>query len=151
MRRSADGWKIIDTGSAADIMRTDYASAKAEGISPLPYMELFVRSAIGEKHGFAREAMRGAIMSHLIMIDAAIELFVAIEKRYPDFLGKGWDELITSGYLKGPPPNPVNGATRIIAGSTGHPDAGWHWDAESKQFGACFFNEKTQELTLEEP
>ena len=93
-----------------------------------------------------QDAQGGNIQTQLSTLQQAMELYKAKNNAYHDIVANGWTQLITDGYIKSDPKNPVNGSTTVVAGNAGTATDGWHWDAATGTLGASYFNETTQKV-----
>lgn len=153
MVRGEDGWRIVDFEPVAARWKEGYVAAKGQGATPVDFMETIALTLItakldpGAPEREMREAMGANIQVQLDTLNNQLELYKAVNKRYPDLVANGWKELIDAGYVKSAPVNPTNGRSEICAGSTDRAGFGWHWDAKSGVLGACGFDEHRGAVT----
>jgi general secretion pathway protein G len=97
-----------------------------------------------------QDAQGGNIQTQLDTLQNQMELYKARNNAYPDIV-TDWSQLVTGGYLKAAPKNPVNGSSTVTAGAAGAAGFGWHWDAATGTLGACYFDEATSKVTPATP
>ena len=103
-----------------------------------------------------QDAQGGNVVSQLDTLNNQAELFKARSgnSQYPDFADPNvWQTLISGGYIKAAPVNPVNQSSTV--NTTGNPDgAGWWWyqDASGNfSLEACEFDNRPTGATAHRP
>jgi len=91
-----------------------------------------------------QDAQGGNLKAQLDTLNNQIELFRARTNAYPDFATDGWTTMISGGYIKTNPQNPVNGKSTI---GTSDADDGWYWDAATNTLCATNFNNDKNDVT----
>ncbi len=94
-----------------------------------------------------QDAQGGNLKAQLDTLNNQIELFRARTNAYPDFDADGWTTMISGGYIKTNPQNPVNGSATI--GTTDATD-GWYWDATTNTLCATNFNNDKNDNTVDD-
>ena len=77
----------------------------------------------------ADDANDAAVRSQLQTLRGQIELFRAQQGSDPDFIAKGWSELMVNNYIMVEPMNSFNSSTSIAA--TAASGVGWVWRDKS--------------------
>jgi type II secretion system protein G len=77
----------------------------------------------------ADDANDAAVRSQLQTLRGQIELFRAQQGSDPDFIAKGWSELMVNNYIMVEPMNSFNSSTTIAA--TAAAGVGWVWRDKS--------------------
>ncbi|MEX2219005.1 MAG: hypothetical protein WD749_09620 [Phycisphaerales bacterium] len=154
LSRASGAWRIVDVEPLAATFAREYPRARALGGTPMDFMESAVVTMLDGKHKrtpseAARDAKAGAIMTELDTLANQVELFKTREKRYPNF-ERGWAELLSGGYLKKPPRNPINNRSEIAVGKP-RANHGWAWDPATGTLSACYFDEESGAITPGKP
>jgi len=102
-----------------------------------------------------QDAQGGNVVAQLNTLNNQIELFRARTNGYPNsgaLTGTDWTDMITGGYIKAVPVNPVNGMSTVNA--DGAAGAGWWWYQDSAgNWGleACEFDNRATGSTAHRP
>jgi prepilin-type N-terminal cleavage/methylation domain-containing protein len=93
----------------------------------------------------SEDAQISNVQSQLQTVRNQIELYrVRNNGQLPDFANNGWDDIVTSEYLRSEPINPRTGVATIVvqAGGPAADDAfGWIWNTTDGELQAARFDE----------
>ncbi|MDX2117778.1 MAG: prepilin-type N-terminal cleavage/methylation domain-containing protein [Planctomycetota bacterium] len=90
-----------------------------------------------------QDAQGGNLKAQLDTLNNQVELFRARTNAYPDFATDGWTKMISGGYIKTSPKNPVNGSSTFGSSATD----GWYWHAATNTLCATNFNNDKNDTT----
>jgi hypothetical protein len=158
LERTASGWKVIDVADMGGRMQDAVKMSEAAGVSLTVMMEVVLGGALEAKRervfgndSTREDAIQGNLRAQVKSIQNQIELYNARHGRYPDLVRDGWGAMVKEGYFKAAPVNPVNNSSAVVEPGRGSVDSAWEYDLATGTFGACFYDERGDRLTLGTP
>jgi hypothetical protein len=163
LHQTSGGWRIVDIDTVAQRASDAFRIAAFDPAATTFAMEALVGGVIHSKiarlddsptqrnESGQREALAASLRAQRKSLMNQIELYKARNGQYPDLAAHGWDDLISGGYIRKAPVNPVNQSSKICVGLRGKPGYGWSWNPSTGDLGATYFDEQTLALTPDSP